>query len=264
MKKYIERTILFVLENLLTLMTIVFSFYIVMRSQVTTMSTDSLLFWIISLLGLLATSMLIERCVKLHKIEKHSEATYNYLIKMDGKPSFDSVMLDRTTQPSLESRLENVREIYMAGGSLVRLTSEYIGLLEKKAKEGCKMKFLLVGPDKEAVKLLAENVVYESNDSKSYSNQIKNSLSQLSRLQKQFPSKIGIKILEYVPPYSMLITNPNDSSSKIDIELYSYAVPARERVRMILTHLREPRSHRFFINQYERLWSDAIDYNLGS
>src|SRR6266498_4550383 len=147
MRKKAEKVISFLIEHLPLLVTMFFSAYIVSRSQFEAYDTNTLLLWVVSLLGLLATSILVERLSKLRRIENFVEAMHEHLLNQERKPSIDLILSDRKSLPPLESRMQSSREIMISGGSLFRLTSEYIGYFEQKAREGCRMKFLLVKPD---------------------------------------------------------------------------------------------------------------------
>jgi hypothetical protein len=196
--------------------------------------------------------MLIERVTKLRRIESLAKNAFCI-------PSFDRFMKNRSGQPTIEERLDNAVEIYISGGSLVRITNEYIGYFEKKVKQRTKIRFLLLNPDSEAVKLTAGNVVYEISDYERYKYQIENSLECLKKLKIKYPDLVEIKISNQVPPFGLMIVNPNKSSGCMTVEIYGCALPARDRASFLLERNREPQSYDYFLNQFGLIWDNSSE-----
>ena len=257
MRKRLGQIILVILEYLPIAMTIGFSAYILLLSQTTTLSADDLLLWILSLLGLLATATLVERLGDIHRIEKFTEATYEHLLKHERKPPIDLIFSDRKSLSPLETRLQSAKEIIITGGSLFRLASEYLGYFERKARDGCLLKFLLVDPDSEAARLLAKYVVYEMNAPDIYRDQLRTSLSNLHRLKQRYPDQIELKVCDFVPPFSLLILDPKKEHGSIQVELYTLAVPTRDRPEFTVQAALERYWYNFFLNQFTQMWEQS-------
>jgi len=257
LKKFFESLFTFLLENLPVLGTIGFSLFLILKSQSLQLTDSQLLVWIISLLGLIATSMLLERLIRLRKIENSMEHIYQYLLNNNSAPSFDNIFKRRRSQPSLEERLDSAREIFITGGSLVRITNEYIGYFKDKAKDKCKLKFVIVNPESEAAKLLVNNVVYEVNDYEVYLNQTKNSLRSLLVLSADYPEYVEVKVTNQVPPFGLVIADPNKEYGSMTIEVFGYALPARERGSILIKRNHEPESFSYFKSQFEKIWENS-------
>jgi len=256
-RKQFEKFLSITVEYLPNILTIGFSVYIVLLSQTVKMSSDELLVWVLSLLGLLATSGLVERMGKLHRIEQFTESTHNYLIKREAKPSLDFIFQNRKSLPPLETRLQSAKEIVIAGGSLSRIVNEYLGYFEHKLQEGCNLKFLLIQPGSEAAKLVAEYVVYEVTDPLIYEGQIQNSLDTLYRLKQRYSNLVDIRTYQSVPPFGLLIIDPTKAHGSIQVELYTYAIPTRDRPEFIVQSSREPYWYKFFLEQFNQMWNQA-------
>lgn len=259
-RKTIEKTLAVILENLPTVTTIGFSTYIVARSQAIKITADELLLWIVSLLGLLATAILVEKLGKLRRIEHYTELTHDYLIKKGATPSLDTIFLDRKSLPPLEKRLQFSKEVIFTGGSLFRISTEYLGFLEQKAQEGCKLKFLLVEPRSESSRLVAQYVVYEINDPVAYDEQIKNSLINLRKLQQRYEKLVEIRVSQCVPPFGLLITDPTKAHGTVQVEMYTVAVPTRNRPEFTLLKERDPYWHSFFLSQFDQMWNRSTSW----
>jgi hypothetical protein len=260
LRKKIERIITTILENLPTIITICFSSYIVTRSQAVKMTVDELLLWITSILGLLATAILIEKLGKLRRIEHYTELTHEYLIKNGASPSLDAIFLDRKALPPLEKRLQFSKEVIFTGGSLCRISTEYLGFLEQKAQEGCKLKFLLVEPQSTAACLVAQYVVYEINNPTAYDEQIRNSLTNLGKLKQKYEKLVEIKVSQGVPPFGLIAADPRKNHGTVQVELYTLAVPTRNRPEFTLLKDRDPYWYEFFLNQFDQMWDRATDW----
>jgi len=251
-------------ENITIIITIVFSMYLVLNSKFSDMSIADLVRWTILLLGLLSTSIFIERLGMLTRIENVTEATHNHLISQGLNPSVDHVFSDRKSLPPLEERLEHAKEIMITGGSLFRLGSEYTGYFEQKAKDGCKLKFLLLHPESDAARLVAKYVVYELNNYTAYKSQIDTSLYNFQRLKQHYNTLVEIRTYKLVPPYSLLITDPERSNGSVLVELYTCAVPTRDRPQFTLFASKDPQYYKFFLNQFRLMWDEAEPYNITS
>jgi hypothetical protein len=170
------------------------------------------------------------------------------------------IFSDRKALPPLETRLQSAKEISIIGGSLFRLASEYLGYFEEKAQNGCAFKFLLLEPESEAARLVAEYVVYELGDNNTYNNQIKTSLFNLQRLKQRYSDLIEIRTYKFVPPLSLLIVDPKKEHGSIQVELYTHAVPTRDRAEFTLQASHEPYWYNFFLRQFEQMWNRANPY----
>jgi hypothetical protein len=242
----------FIIENIFTLGVLGFSIYIILVNRINKYESNTLLIWIISLVGLLSISLFIERITKLNRIEslaKHAFIT----------PSFDLFFKRRRTQPSIEERLDNSGEILISGGSFIRMTNEYLGYFRTKANEKAKLKFMLVNPNSDAADLLATNVIYEFNDIEKYRNQIQNSLDSLKIIRDEYPEQITIKLSNQVPPFGLMITDPKKRTGNMTVEIFGCALPARDRASIYLKKEQEPQAYDYFINQFDSMWNKSSD-----
>lgn len=69
----------FIVENIPSVFTVIFAAYVLLRNQQTTIAQQDILVWILTLIGLLATSELIERIRRLKHIEDTSLQTLEML-----------------------------------------------------------------------------------------------------------------------------------------------------------------------------------------
>jgi len=263
----IKKILLFIyvsLPHIPTILTIVLGAYVVLKNQQKAYDTSALLGWVITLIGLMATALFTERVISIRKIEKNVVETNSFLKLKEGSPSLDSILRTRKQLPPLEERLKHTKEIRITGGSLFRLSSEYIGFFEDKAKEGCHLKFLLLNPNCTAAKLIAKNIVYEVENYEVYKNNINNALGNLKTLKNKFPEMVQIRISDFIPSYSLFICDPVKQEGNIMVELYTYGVPTRERPHLILLKSREPDWFKFFLKQFDNIWNNQSSKEINA
>lgn len=248
LKKILFSALSIISEYLTLFSTIIASTYIVVSSQYTSYSSDTLLLWIISLLGLISISIAAEKYFKLRQIEKG----INEIKKKEGTSSLDQLFFYRRDLSPLEDRLKGSTDITITGGSLSRLSDEYYGLFERKLKEGCSIEVIMVKPETEAAKLLCKNIVYETSDFEAYYHKIKESIRRFAELKREYPQNINIFLSDQLPPFSLLAKNLNKEGSVIQVELYSYSVPTRERIEFNV-YKSDVSTYSFFVNQINAL-----------
>jgi len=247
-----------IFESIPLSIAIIVSFYTIMVEDITTKTQEELFSYIIMILGLLAFATLIERFLSLKEITQLCKETNDYLIEREMKPNLDSIIFDQKSLPPLEDRLRSATDIAITGGSLFRLADSYSNFFEQKAKEGCLIKFLMLKPGCDASKLVAEYVVYETSTS-DYEVQLRTALKKLYRLKQHYPDQVEIKTYECVPPFSLLICDPKKETGSIMVELYTHAIPNRDRPEFII-HAREHRLHKLFLEQFNKMWGEAIPW----
>lgn len=257
-KRYIGVIIEILFEHLTLLSTIIASVYILIDSQIREYSSATLLLWIISLLGLIATATASEKYYKLNKIQKGVESIQENINSSNF--SLDEVFFTRKDLLTLEERMQNVKSIFLLGGSLARLADEYYALFEEKLKGNCRIEIIMVRPFTISAELLCKNVVYETGNKNLYNKKIEESLERFFLLKETFPQLIEIRLIESVPPFGIFATNLELDDANIQVELYSYAVPARER-RLFNISKKDEKIFSFFINQIDvaRLKSEEVE-----
>jgi hypothetical protein len=177
--------------------------------------------------------------------------------KNSGLASLDSLIQNRKSLPPLEERLGGAKMIMISGGSLFRLATEYLGFFEDMAKGGCAFQFVLVDPDSDAAVFVAKQIVYEVENAKAYTANIRMAVANLCSLKRKFPEQVEIRIVNYVPPFSLVVCDPQKKHGSILLELYTLAVPTRERPHFRIRKQAEPHCFKFFWDQFEQLWKLA-------
>lgn len=260
MKPKNEKLLKSAIEYLPIALTVFAGIFITLLHQFRPLSSEKLLGWILLILSLLATSILIDRFTRLNRIEKSTSDLKSILGDEGGGISVDRVLSTRKELHALESRLSGAKEIFILGGSLFRLTSEYLSFFEEKAKEKCLLRFLVVSPDSQAIKYIAKSIVYEVDDTRKYKNHVRTSLQNLKKLGLAYPEQVRIRLYDVVPSYSVLGSiELNEPESEMMIEFYTYKTPTRDRPHLILNKGRDQHWFSYFKEQFEELWGAGKD-----
>ncbi len=260
--KNLQVVFLFLLQNGVYVVTVIFTAYIILLSQTSTVSQYELLLFTLAILGLLATSGLIDKLGQMRKIENWTKTTHDLLTSQQLRPSAEMFLGDRRKYKTLEERLEKANQVYIMGGSLGDVINTYMGLLEDKIKEGCQFKFLIVNPKSVACNLTAEAVVHEINHPKAYVLKVQNSLDLLSKVgdidKKQ--SNLEIRLYSFVPPFSLLLVDPEKTYGAIKVEIYPYKSPIRQRPSFELYKGKDGHWFNYFHKQFFRIWDASESF----
>lgn len=259
-KEHLLELLIILLQYIPLLGIIVASAYITRASQINSYEVNTLLLWIIEILGFLAASIVIDKYLRISKIEKGVEQLLSQSAGTSG--SIDDYFLTRKESKPLEEKIRLAKTITITGGSLSRLSDEYYGVFEDKLKENCTIQLIMVRPYSSAANLLCDNVVYETEDHDTYSLKVKESLDRFSRLKKEYPSNLSIRLTDNVPPFSLIIINEKLKDAIINVELYSYSVHTRDRIQFKITK-KDHRSFEFFISQLRVLREKSTEYADG-
>lgn len=255
-----SRAFLWLLNNGPAIVTVVGSTALAVAASIITLSELQILQAVVVLLALIGTSLLTERLVegrglreRLNEISDQLTQVLKYAREIE-TASLDDLVIRRRDLPPLEERLSEARQVAISGGSLFRLVNEYQSLFEQLAENGCKLRFLLTDPNVVAAEFLSSVVVYESSDVVTYRAQMRAALSGLTSLASRYPSLCEVKLYTIAPPFSLVIVEKGNDSSTIQVEIYPFRLPARDRPMLLLDKHRDPRLHGLFLGQYEAMW----------
>ncbi|OAV45691.1 hypothetical protein A3850_014850 [Lewinella sp. 4G2] len=205
--------------------------------------------------------MLIDRLVRLDKIESNTQDSLDLIRDFSRSSRISDIFRTRKDLQPLEERLRGAQSVYIIGGSLFRLSSEYTSTFEKLLNENCKIRLLLLNPDSFIAEQTAKNIVYEIDDYSVYRTYILSSISNFSKLKKKHPNLIDIRVMDYLPSYSLFGVGKSNSEFSVMVELYSNNIPARDRLHFNVLSKNDKDLFIFFNDQFEKFWSESQEYN---
>lgn len=249
-----------VIKNGPAVVTIIGSAVIALLSAIFKFTTEQFLQAILLLLVLLGTSLLVDQLLNGRESAKKLrdiDGSINRLSDQLGiseADGLDRFVLSRRDLEPLESRLAGAREVFISGGSLYRLVNEYKSLFEKLAIGGCKFRLLMVDPECAAAEHLGTHISYEANSLDGYRSSGRDAINGLKSLQVRHPSSFEVRTSNVVPPFSLILVRATKPPASVQVELYPFGLPARDRPMFRLDETRDPKLFQLFADQAERLW----------
>jgi hypothetical protein len=157
-----------------------------------------------------------------------------------------------------EQRFEDARQMDFIGLSLMGLVSTYGSFLLEKAKSGCKLRFVVVDPDSQAVSTAVgfgfeEDAVYRKRDIE----------HAVQRLQPIFETgNAELRFAPVAPPFSLVVTDPGELGGKVQVELYGYKVALSDRPHFVLSQDNDKIWYDHFKDQFGRFWRDSRPHEV--
>lgn len=257
----IKKILVFILENLTVIVaacTGTFLFFSYENREI-----NELLGYIIAILTLIATSMLIEKSVKLSSINKHIKNIENdKLISIENRiKSVEAKLVESDVfmycHASLfwQDALNSANSLFISGGSLYHVIPEKTGDFESLLKNGCKIEVIVVKPYSDAAKFLHKNVVMEISNSDNFSENTIQTLDFLLKYKKKYPEQLTIRLNDHVPAFGIFATYKNLNPRRIQANFFSEKVPYDKRLAVSLDQSVEKSkfAYDYFCNQIELL-----------
>lgn len=261
-----QKRFYWILANGPAIITVFGSAVLAILSSIISLSTTQILQLVLILLALIGTSLITEKLIdgrelrtRLRDIDLKIDNFIAHTQSLESE-GLDSFVIRRRDLPPLEERLDGAKRISISGGSLFRLINEYQNLFEELLESGCFLRFLMTDPSSPAAETLSLAVVYESANVEIYRNQMQMALTSLKALVEQYPDTCQIGLSKLAPPFSLVIVDKANNSSSIQVELYSFRTPARNRPLVQISPDKEPKLYSFFSSQFELIWeSDFVE-----
>lgn len=208
---------------------------------------------VIALVGLLAIDGLNERLILLEGISERLDKLY-------ARQS----LLRRNDLPPMETTVERATEICIAAISGYSLITTYLGFFERKIREGCNIKIIILDPSSSSV--LAWN---QQNQISNAEPEIKASLSLLThlvtlKLPRGQKGRCEVRLLDTFLPFSLFGFDVNKKTGIIVTEFHVYRKPIDERPNVMLTQGDTPYWFSFYRDQFEKAWNDSKPWNHNS
>lgn len=200
-------------------------------------------------LGLVATGFLITR----YRIESiySREATGNTVQLLFEKPA------------TLENMLANTEEIWLVGLTLRGTTTENFYVLKTGASRGMKIRTMII--DQDAVDMT--KVVRRFSRAAT----VENFRADFAQTKNQYQcicesssnrNNVQLRLLDFVPSFSLYIFPKTDHGGVILVETYCYKSRVGSVPRYQVTEHDNLEWYRYFMDQFEMMWQDAKTVTL--
>ena len=265
-RKWLESSLNFFIDNIAIIGTVIYASYVIYRQQIssTVLSTDDLIAAVLTILGLLAVSEIIERYRKLNVIEKANQKILTMLeSRIIERPS---ALAFFQVSSSLTSLIKGSTTIGLCGLTLTTtINKEFPNLLEK-VEQGAQVRILIVDPDSQAL----EMSTFRSFDPMNfdyYRNKMAATLQDIEFLHQRWeaskkdnPTSLGsfeVRLLNFAPSFSVFIFNATETSGQAIVEIYPHKKGFGAPPVFELTPARDGDWYRYFVSQFEQMWQGA-------
>lgn len=130
--------------------------------------------------------------------------------------------------------------------------------LEQALKNGATLRFLLAKPNSSTLEMAAFMRKLNATKDKE-SLELQNSITQLAGIgfAANAIDRIQIKVIDYLPPWSITTINPQSPSGRMSVILYTFRTSSEERPTFQLVAEKDRNWFNFFLEQFETVWNEA-------
>jgi hypothetical protein len=243
-------------DNLLALIALVASLIVVGLNLFTSyVSTSVLLSAVLLILGLIATTGIIERHERLERTEVKLDVLDHKLDKLKA----DFLVTADELVPFSEY-IADAEEVFCAGGHLMGFIVERSALWERWLGPGKRLKVIVQDPDNPGLDHLEMPCgLYEAAE---YRRQVRVTLGRLEALQNKFPSsEIKVKLSTVTPTQSVSILDGHKGGTRMTMLLHVPEGDATIAPFIVLNRAQHPKwFNLFFQRYYEQLWKKSREY----
>jgi hypothetical protein len=251
-------TLVWLASNLPIILTVLAATILTILAGVVELSAVQLLQMTLGLLVGIALSLLTERYVDSRQTRHRQESIAETVLRIEGAldgsgQTLDSLVVTNSALPRLEDRFEGAKRISISGGSLTRLATEYHHKFVELVNKGCEIRLLMVDPDKVGAEQLHSAAVYGGPSLEDYRQQIARAIKSLQIIEPAPPGKLEIRVASFAPPFSLVVIEHFDGRAIIQLQVYPFQTPARDRPTWIIDATIDPELHTLFGSQFDRM-----------
>jgi hypothetical protein len=269
-RKWLEAPLNFFIDNITVIGTVGYASYVIYRQQISNavLSTDDLLTAVLTILGLLAISEIIERYRKLGSIEKTNQKILGMLeSQLTERPS---ALAFFQVSSSLATLIKSSSTIDMCGLTMTTtLNKEFPNILEK-IEQGSNVRLLIVDPDSQALQMSALRS-FDPTNLDYYRNKIVTTLQDIEFIHQRWEvnrknnlkrsGNFEVRLLNFAPSFSVFVFNAVESSGHAIVEIYPHKKGFGTPPAFELTSARDGDWYKYFTSQFEQMWDDAKEWH---
>lgn len=263
--RWLQSTAEFLIDNFTILLTIGFAAYVIYRQEIArlALTIDELLTAILAVLGLLATSEIIERYRRLNTIQSSNKRILSLLEgRFTDRPS---ALAFFRKLPGLDSHIMAANQIDLCGVTLTATINKQFSNLRERLKEGATIRVLVADPESLALKMSAtrsgspEDTEYFRKRLEATFNDIDYIFKSLSEHQQDSKFRRGgleVRLMTFSPSFGILSFDANRSNGIAFVELYPHYRYGTQAT-FDLTFQRDGEWYKHFVEQFEQIWTGA-------
>lgn len=195
-------------------------------------------------LGLIAIGLLITR-YRMEDIYNKADIT-NSIHFLAQKPS------------ALASDLAKAKEVWMVGLIMRGTTFDNFYNFKGKVSQGAKIRTLIANPNKVDLDNIAKRFSRAAT-----AEQFRADFEQTINQYRQFrqaankADNVQLRLLEFVPPFSLYVFPKAESGGVLYVEMYGYKSPSGSIPKFRVTEHDNPEWYKHFVSQFELMWQDS-------
>lgn len=265
--KWLTAALEFLLDNFTVLATIAYASYIIYRQEFgeADISTNQLITGILAVLGLLATSELIERYRRLSKIEKSTDK----LVSMVQKEIVDRPSAIRFFEntPILDAFFKSAHTIELMGVTLTSTLDKQASNIREAINNGAKVRVILANPSPKSLAIKMATLRSEEPHVETYFKKKLDSsfevLEYMKRMQNDQTGKSGsfeVHLVNYAPSFGIASFDFGQPNGIVFVEIYSHVSGYDTQIAFNLTKKRDGNWFDYFQNQFEDIWRNSVEW----
>jgi hypothetical protein len=259
--KWVSTAADFLIDNWAALATILYATYIIYWQDFANgkISTDRLITAVITVLGLLATSEIIERYRRLSKIEKSTTHIASLVQEqiVERPPAgrfFEAI-------PILDPFVKNAHTIDLMGLSLTSTLNKQLSNLREADKNGAAVRIIVANPARKSMAIRMSALRSEEKHNEGYFRKRLaasfEDIEYLQRCHQALPANKGnfnVHLLDYAPSFGIMGFDVNQPNGMVFVEVYPHGTGYDTQVAFSLSRSRDGEWFRYFLSQFEDVW----------
>ena len=160
----------------------------------------------------------------------------------------------------IKNLLSESSKTYLLGVTLQRTIPYLSERIEESIRNGCEVRILLAKPNSEATRMASLGT--RKTDQNQLDSHISNNITMLSNISMNAaPGKLRVRVVEYLPPYSLGVFSPNLSSGVLFVRLLTFKASNEKRPTFYISKGSDY-WFSYFVNQFESMWDMGEDVQL--
>lgn len=171
---------------------------------------------------------------------------------------FPHLLKDRSELPSFQVRGQYASEIFIVGVSATTAVTPHLDFFERKMKDGCKLRFLLLDPNSQACQVFSQ--MSKVPNVKTDIDQTLRLLELLKKMERTCKGVCEVKLSSVFLPFGLAAFDPDKDTGLMNVEMYAYRRTIGERPHLILDRTNDRKWFEYYQGQYEQLWEDSTTW----
>jgi len=179
-------------------------------------------------------------------------------------PSASQIFLPYSDQRNkIAKRLWQAKEVWVFSRTCAGFWAEYDEQLDNLLAFNNEsiIKIISVDPSNGAVKMIEKYTEFKhQNEAKLVKTNIEAFLKDKKELSDKYPGKIYIHVIDYLPPWSLTLIDPNTKEGIIYVELATFAANSGNRPTFSLKYENDKMLYNKFRKDFEDILKEAIEF----